>query len=734
MPKKNRKIEIVSDALPEDKQKRGELIKFGKEVAEEITKKVDESLVLSGALAKGLFDIARYLVESDKVSLIGVQKVNDMLVKINENLTSLETLKDSDSRERVILEISGFVKEVESMLMVLRVEENIEVVEGKDGDVEVYNEGDGVSLNLTIMDTLLETVKKQLSSVKTGDKGDKDYYLNLEKERSIKKPKEFLRQAVRGKEVDKVLQLVTNIHSESDIVVGKKIVFNFGENEDLEFMTDVSILPPKVRSVLFGGVQYVRNGVGGFFNVDGRALTVFDGTVLSVVSVGSEFGNEEAYKKNFGNKYSENDALVSYAGKVGKVEKQEVLAVGKKFGVDAFLLEAILNVRKGDLSTGVTDAYEFLYLSARNIQNSRVLYERNKGNAIEGSCYKVDFVVYMLDRFNIFNLYIGRSSDAKKIVKLYSQLKDVDLAFDREVEVRRDSDRPKATQEVADLKRRGIDYKREVFYRDEDILKARPGMSAEMKENLFSLRRSLEEDPLFPKSAMEMAMVNAEKIYKAMVVRAGMSYRGKVVIQKKRMKSDGSVEIGKDWKITNSCVGHLMKVAENTDFYELKGRQKGKHSSNHVWSGGRDPFFSSLVSSPDDVLRVKNIDVATIESRVGALLKNGEPAMAALWDHVFWVYKRPDGSVWMSHSGADVRPKQVSVLKVSEAPPGYRLNRAGTYYVKESGSKVNNVPLSYFIQKRGSLYTGQDKRSKGLDYIKILPLRTLVKANIQNLV
>lgn len=231
-----------------------------------------------------------------------------------------------------------------------------------------------------------------------------------------------------------------------------------------------------------------------------------------------------------------------------------------------------------------------------------------------------------------------------------------------------------------------------------------------------------------PEKQAKVNVFYAEKIYKKFQQRMGTMYHSQVNIRSYN---------GHSWTIKNSCVGAGMKPLENLPIHCVRGKQagQGKYASQYYWgkyssTGKRDiGWVNSMVSSDDQIVRIKRMSPSNCDELIGAHLLPGECAPAGLWNHCLWLYKRLDGTIMISHSGADVRPKRIAVSSVSEAPAGYV--QRGDYYIRQRGSKFNELPLRDFLAKRQGAkgYTVGTWRSA----IKFVPMRTIVANNMKEM-
>jgi len=261
-------------------------------------------------------------------------------------------------------------------------------------------------------------------------------------------------------------------------------------------------------------------------------------------------------------------------------------------------------------------------------------------------------------------------------------------------------------------------YQGEIAYSPVDISKGTEDMRQRMDLRLKALRAELSAQGV-PEKYHTAVLAKARAAYEMMIARMGSAFRSTVVIR----RPDGSV-----WNITNSCVGAAMKNMENTGFQILRGRQAGKQAANFYWGtyrgGGRDfvHYVWLRTMIPDDSYMINaHVTPENCDSLIGQHLATGECAPAGLWNHAFWIYKDFNGVVMICHSGADVRPSRIKAE--GEMSPGYR--KVGGWYVKNRGSKLNEVPLSYFLARTQKNYAPP---RNGLRFV---PLTKLFMGNLE---
>ena len=254
------------------------------------------------------------------------------------------------------------------------------------------------------------------------------------------------------------------------------------------------------------------------------------------------------------------------------------------------------------------------------------------------------------------------------------------------------------------------------FDRTSDV-KPPTEMKNRIGRSLGSLKSSLQEKGV-PADVAEKTWIYSKKLYDNMLRRQGTAYESMVPIE--------SVN-GHKWKIKNDCVGAAMKNAEGLPFAALRGPQGGKRFADGFYWGNNDPYLQSLM--PDDKkIHESYLTPENADQEIGQHLAKGEAALIQFWNHVAWVYKDADDKIMLVHSGADVRPGQVTLSEGEEAPPGYE-QVSGDVYRKLPGSKVNEVPLDYFLAKRMNSARGYSPAG-GRNRVEIVAMSDLVQANM----
>ncbi len=669
----------------------------------------------------------------DLIKAIDVQKKH---AAIEEKLAKIKEIPPEKLREYV-LDLRRDVITFRFLLNYIAETKNVEMVavNGEDAH-EIYQESEDIKVDLTLENAFLADVEARLSAVVVKDvesevTDDESYYRNLEKLRDTIKPRDFLKWRYTGK-WQQMINLVSNVKSWDQLKEETLVVFDFGANSALQYQVGLGdLMPPKIRQISLNGVVYTRRANQGFYN-NGQYLAIWTGTKVKIHFEDPDYEskNKSRYLRKFGGDYWKDESVLDQKVVYGEgtaeekereVTRRDVLSVAEDFGVDAYFLEAVLSAVSEDREQGISDDFEFLHIAARYIQNAEARF----GRALGSGFYTVDFIVYALDRFSLFNSYSGRNPRAKAVIEKYAKLRGIDLQTDLKydepkVEARREAERPRSVKEVEKIVRGGGDYKGEVYRAPVDISRARPEMLKRMRERLEDLYKGLLESGMSPDMA-KMGQFYAFKVYSMMIARMGKQYQSKVDIK----SFDGHF-----WAIKNSCVGHTMKVFEGLPFGVLSGRQAGrKFASNFAWGkykGKHDPYLESLVSD-ESKLKIVHPNPWDADQVVGQHLMPGETAPAALWNHVFWIYKDFDGTVMICHSGADVRPNRVPVSEVSgDGLPGYRIDGSGKYYIKEKGSKVNELPLGVFLERQKHRYAAPRNR------LKFIPLTTLVQDNLSD--
>lgn len=741
---------------------------------------VADSLNPDVSVADIAVDVASGLTEEveEDVETRIIVEADDLLKREIELEGIMDDLKEAapEKVESLVLDGRRKIVALRFLIKELRVNEVIELVQKKDGVQEIYFENKGAkpeTVNVSDLEETINLVEEEFMNLDNGK-----IYRELEKVKNTIRPKDFLKWRAEGRFED-MLKVISNIKSWDELQKEKLVVFDFGKNSALEYQVGIGdVVPPKIRKLSVNGQLYTRRGNQGFYTKAGKYLAIFDGSRVKIEEVDENYfaKAEVEYERAFGSEYEVSDEKID--GK--EITKKTILEVAKDFKVDAYLLEVLLNVIGVDEENRISEVYEFVHMAARYVQNAEAkftLEEKKNSKADSGNYYSQEFLFYAMDRFNLFTIYSGRNTKGISIVKKYGELRGVseyEFSEEKEQEVSkmRDEERGRNWNEVRDYERdSGKRYAGTKYYSPEEVVTRRPGRKKRLESYLQKKRKELEADPKMTlekvnyrlneergawlkednqKDGVERlnvlrknlesrglspekiayTMQQAEIVYRNMSVRQGEFYKDKVVIEKrKRGKNDG--ESYGTWSITNSCVGHTMKVLEDTDFWLNGSRQKGKHAGNFVWAkmnGQRDSWYEGLLGDQEKggVEFVENIHPNTIDEEVGKNLMGGEPAVASLWNHVFWIYKTDDGRVMINHSGVDVRPKRIAADSVVEAPPGYDLQ--GAFYVRRKGSKVNELPLSEFLAKKNK-YFSSEIRSKGLDFLKFVPLSKLVDVN-----
>ncbi len=620
-----------------------------------------------------------------------VEKPDESIFRLKEFLARLRALRrnfergmkrfermNDEKREQFVLESRRSFDELNFLLRY--VEENlpVEVV----GESVIYSEG-RTKLDITETRAYLETVASALRSCKNRDE-ELSLFEELERKRNTIRPGDFLKLPLLER-----IKLVTNIASWDNLRDNTLVVIDFGENETLEQQIGLGdLMPPEIREIEVNGVLYTRRGNQGFYN-DGEYLPIFDGSRVTLKKRDTGYAAQASRESA-----SEN------------VPRDRTIAeVARDFLVDEFLLEAVVLAVKEDSAEGITDEQEFLHIAARYLQNAQMKYEKQHGTAMEGNHYKQDFIVFALHRFNLFNSYQELSQNvAAEVLQKYAALRKITFE-------------PMQPKTVSD--------DGEVRYEPQEIARGAAEFEARIQPRLQALRSSLAARGL-PAAHIDATVLYAQKMYEQMARRMGAAYHSQVTIQSAS---------GHRWTVNNNCVGFTMSAFENLPFAVLSGRQSGArqgsrrtYASNFYWGsfgdGTRDRFIRSIVSSDHHVYS-ERVTPSNADAVIGQYLAPGECAVINFWNHVGFVYKDIDGRVMLVHSGADVRPRQIDVPAGQDPPPGYE-RMQGTKCRRIRGSKVNEVPLGYFLAHKQTTY------GPGRNEIKLVPLSALVADNMND--
>lgn len=635
-----------------------------------------------------------------------VADFNKRFAEVRAQFEGLEKMSLHDRKE-AILTIRRRIMELKFLLYYVSENEAVEVVDGH----SVYTENENAKLDLTASSRELRDIVNKLYEIKAEDnKVAVRLYENLEQTRDTIRPRDFLKLPLVER-----LKLVSNIKSWDELTNETLVVFNFGKNSALQYQIGLGdLMPPEIRKFSLGGSVYARRATQGFYN-GGRYLAIFNGTRVKVEEVDKAYlaKSETEYANKFGAAYSVADKLEGR-----ELARSEVLEVAKSFGVDAHFLEALLSQVKADDENGITEDYEFLHIAARYVQNAEAKFG---ASALDGNHYSLKFVAYALDHFNLFADYGGRSMHVDAVSKKYAAMRGFEFKpEEREVvEKSREVDRPRTMKEVEQIGGRSK-YQGEIAYEAVDLSHGSEEMKQRMERRLEAFEAALESSSV-PEQYRSSVLAKARAAYETMIGRMGTAYKGMVGIRRPG---------GKLWTINNNCVGHAMKVMENTGIRLVRGRQAGKQAANFYWGTyndgsrdfkGRRAWLRSMI--PDESYLVDvHVTPENCDRLIGQHLAVGECAPGGLWNHAFWIYKDFNGVVMICHSGADVRPKRIAAQ--GEIPPGYK--RVGAYYVKQSGSKVNEVPLSYFLARTQKNY------APPRNSLTFVPLTKLFMGNMES--
>lgn len=673
-----------------------------------------EELAKEGDVARGEAEtVARELVderldeasETSEESLFEVADFNARLDFLRKHFEEREKIPEKDRREYVLTARRKFI-ELRFLLWYAR--DNLLIEHDQNGH-EIYRKQEDSVLDLTEADSFVDEVEAGIKTItEKTDHGEESIYEGIETQLATIKPKDFLKLPIERR-----LRLVSNIKSWDELKNGGLLVFHFGGNTALEYQIGLGdLMPPQYRTMTAYDDTYQRRGNQGFYH-NGNYLAIFTGTRVTVGEKDENYSVEKEYAGKFGDAYKGDESKVDSPGGQRELTRQQVLEVARNFSVDAYFLEAVLKVMEGDSANDITDDYEFLHIAARYLQNAEMRYESANDTCLKDQHYTTEFIAYALDRFNLFVDYAGESDDVvKAVIERYAGLSGVILNFDENVQRARVASKPVTYSEYV----RGggeIAYEMPQGGFGVEILDD-PNWRREYYEALRA--RGI------PEQEAKMAVLYTEFIYGKMRERMGSAFESQVHIR----NYDGS-----DWTIKNSCVGGIMKNFEMLPFEIVRGRQAGKNASAFYWGTYRDGsrdfrqycYLRTLVSSDSHVIKMR-VGPGNVDELIGPHLAPGECAPAGLWNHALWIYKRLDGTVMIAHSGADVRPQKIAVGSVDEPPAGYI--RQGSYYVKQRGSKFNELPLRDFLARRQSVYPAGTDRSE----IAFVPMSTLVSDNM----
>lgn len=706
---------------PEDEKDR-EPKQRGDIKVENKARKFAEELAKEGDFARGEAEaVARELLdervddagETSDAELFEVADFNARLDFLRKHFEKREKISEADRHEYVLTARRRFI-ELRFLLWYAR--DNLLIEQDQNGH-EIYREREDSVLDLTEADRFVDEVEAGIKTItEKTDHGEESIYEGIETQLATIKPKDFLKLPIERR-----LLLVSNIKSWDELKNGGLLVFHFGGNTALEYQIGLGdLMPPQYRSMTLGETTYQRRGNQGFYH-NGNYLAIFTGTRVTVGEKDENYFVEKEYAGKFGDAYKGDESKVDSPGGQRELTRQEILEVARNFSVDAYLLQAVLAIVESDSANDINDDYEFLHIAARYLQNAEMRYESAKGTCLKDKHYTAEFIAYALDRFNLFADYDGQSDDVvRTVIERYASLSGIKLDFDERVQKLRVESKPKTFQEYV-RGGPGAEASGSAEIAGEmpqggsgvEILDD-PNWRREYYESLRARGISQQE--------AKMAVLYTEFIYGKMRERMGSAFESQVNIR----NYDGS-----DWTIKNSCVGGIMKNFEMLPFEIVRGRQAGKNASAFYWGTYRDGsrdfrqycYLRTLVSSDSHVIKMR-VGPGNVDELIGPHLAPGECAPAGLWNHALWIYKRLDGTVMIAHSGADVRPQRIAVGSVDEPPAGYI--RQGSYYVKQRGSKFNELPLRDFLARRQSVYPAGTDRSE----IAFVPMSTLVSDNM----
>ncbi|MBI4231792.1 hypothetical protein HY605_01055 [Candidatus Peregrinibacteria bacterium] len=637
----------------------------------------------------------------------GIKEFNRRFEDLQAKFSGVEKL-DLKERKEVILSMRRRIMELKFLISYLRETALIEVMDGHD----VYVEAENLKLDLTAKRKEIGDIERKLFEIKAVDNEvELRLYENLEQTRDNIKVRDFLKLPLADR-----LKLISNIKSWDDLKQEALLVFDFGKNRALKYQIGLGdLMPPEIRGISLSGNVYERRANQGFY-LGGRYLAIFTGTKVKVEVVDKDYAskNEAEYAKKFGADYKANENLEGR-----ELARSEVFDTARSFGVDAYLLEAVLSQVRGDDANAINDDYEFLHIAARYVQNAEA---RFGAGAMEGDHYGLKFIAYTLDHFNLFNEYSASIMNFDAVAKKYASLRGFEFKPEEKnlVEKFRQAERPKTMKEIEQMGGRA-NYHGEIAYSAVDLSHGSEEMKRRMEQRLKIFEAALNAGDV-PEKYRSGVLAKARAVYEMMIGRMGTAYKGMVGIR----RPEGGI-----WNINNNCVGHAMKVMENTGFRLLRGKQAGKQAANFYWGpyrdgsrdfGGHFSWLRSMISSEQDLVDV-HVTPENCDSLVGQHLAVGECAPAGLWNHALWLYKDVNGVVMTCHSGADVRPRRIPAT--GEMPPGYK--QVGSNYVKLSGSKVNEVPLSYFLSKTQKNY------APPRNSLKFVPLTKLFMGNVSGM-
>ena len=672
-------------------------------------------------------EVAKSLVEGidtgelDRDDLLSPVEISSRMATIQAKLKEIKNIEPGE-REEFVLENRRLLIETRFYVDYARRNGLVEDKEGK----EIWTVDDE-DIDLGEFEREIDEAHATLASVtvETDEGEDKSVLEDLDYKRDTISPRDFKKLSLREK-----LALISNIKSVEDLGTDALLVFDFGTNTKLEYQVGLGdLMPPWVRGISLSGVEYKRRGNQGFYN-NGKYLAIYNGTKVSITVSDEGYNIEEEYEKKFEADFA-NSELVAKAGGIDaqaesmEVSYKDLFEVSKDYLVDAFFLQAVTAELQFDESIATGGNYEFVTMAARYIQNAEAKYEELFGSPLHssGKYYSEKFIAFAMDRFNLFNGYSPQSEDTiRRIMAKYGELRGVELKFDDTFRSERAKMNPEENKEY---RRRSL----EKGFVEGGYTYERPtgGKGIDMLESLSAWRNGLRESlrqkvPRPSDQQIEMTLFYSESVFRNMQSVMGNLYKSQVTLTSPE---------GENWTIKNSCVGATMSFSEGLPLAVMRGYQAGKRyacnkrwgskKEQALWKGGFH-YISSVVSSDDLVIAERGLNPGNCDQRVGQHLAVGEPAIAGFWNHALWMYKKPNGTVMMVHSGADVRARRIPASSVDEAPAGYTLR--GNNYVRNAGSKVNEIPLREFLERKKKTYSGSRA------FVKFVPMSTLVAENL----
>lgn len=658
------------------------------EVKDTVAQETDENLE---ALQSRVFE------EEFKIELAEfVNNYESRLTSLDEalaetNLAGLANVSDYERTDYVnstILEIEI----LESFLEKIRF--------NMDGDVLEFA---GNTVNLIQIEERIRQFRAILAEIDTiipdADNPEED----VEETETVDTVDEFL-----DLDLDARLQMICGLDL-SQLSEGTEMSFRF-PNKNLEYSIGLGdLLPPEYRNVESNGVIYTRQGSQGFYN-NGIYLAVLNGSRVTISAEPEEYSAEEEFSSKFNDTtqeqivYQPDEAILEG---IQSLNGNDIYEYAMEFMVDPFLLQSVLTVLWESFSDQYGTESEFLHAAARFIQNAENSYRRIEGeDPIANGSYSLEFLVYALDHFNLFNYRTQRFTPdtIETVIESYGQTKGVSglQSINLDLEETRSNMQQAYSREFAD-----------VSYNYSDAITQMTSTEMREKADWYSDRvlRGLEHMG----ETLEVATLSAqasEILYYNMFSREGTPYSGQVDI--------ASVD-GHRWTINNNCVGHVMRVLAGTPFAILSGRQSGFGDSNNRrglaavyasnWYWGdydrapgevRENYLQSLVKDRSSIIgygRGLNrryfegetsyeevIDEGNVDELLGQHLADGEIAVIQFPSHVGLIYK-DNSQIMLSHS-------------------------------PRAGSDVVTLPLARYVSMNHP------------DHVRIVPISTMVRDNL----